>query len=140
MTITYQGLDITQPIQGEIQPAAFSVNLLNAGTAQATILAEEQEAQFKFETERRELQAKIISEQDAAIKAELQAQLDELDTKERERHNENVANELAEQYMQERDAKFEKVKMGAAVVIVLVIVVIVAVIFKNKSKQKKSGN
>jgi len=83
MTITYQdqGLNIMQPIHGEIQVEAFSVNLLNASTTQDTLSLEERAAQLQFETEREELLKKMLSEQDATVKAELQAQLDELNVK-----------------------------------------------------------
>ena len=75
MTIKYQGLNITQPIQGEIQAEAFSVDLLNASTTQGSLSLEEQAAQLQFETEREEILEKMLSEQDATVKAELQAQL-----------------------------------------------------------------
>lgn len=140
MTITYQGLNITQPIQGEIQTEAFSVNLLNASTTQSSLSSEEQAAQLQFETEREELLKKMLSEQDATIKAELQAQLDELDAKERERHNQSVSDQIVEQYMQEREANFSKVVMGAGLVLVLLIVIIGFIIFKQKSKKRDLGN
>lgn len=140
MTITYQGLNITQPIQGEIQAEAFSVNLLNASTTQGTLSLEEQAAQLQFKTEREELLKKMISEQDATVKAELQAQLDELDTQERERHNQSVTDQIVEQHMKEREANFSKVKMGAGLVLVLLIVVIGFIVFKKKSKKKDLGD
>ena len=46
MTIKYQGLNITQPIQGKIQAEAFSVDLLNASTTQGSLSLEEQAAQL----------------------------------------------------------------------------------------------
>jgi|GEM_PF-2497504 len=140
MTITYQGLNITQPIQGELQAEAFLVNLLNASSTQGTFSSEEQAAQLQFGTEREELLKKMISEQDATVKAELRAQLDELDAKERERYNQSVTNQIVEQHMQEREANFSKVKMGAGLVLVLLIAVIGLIVFKQKSKKKDLGN
>lgn len=140
MKITYQGSNIMQPIPGEIQAEGFSVNLLNASSTRETLSMEEQAAQAKFETEREELMAKIIAEQDAAIKAELQAQLDELDAKERDRHNENVSSQLVENYMLERDAQFAKVKTTAGLVLVMFIVVVVVAVFKHKSRKNRSEN
>jgi len=119
MTIKYQGLNITQPIQGEIQAEAFSVDLLNASTTQGSLSLEKQAAQLQFETEREEILEKMLSEQDATVKAELQAQLDELDAKERERHNQSVSDQIVEQHMQKREADFSKVKMGAGLVLAL---------------------
>lgn len=136
MTITYEGFNMTYPIQGEIQAEAFSVSILNASTNQESISMDEQIAQIQFKTEREELLKKIISEQDKDVKAELQAQLDELDTKEMERHNENVTNQLVEQYNQQRDADFAKIKMGAGLILVLFIVLVGFIVFKVKSKKK----
>jgi len=82
----------------------------------------------------------MLSEQDATVKAELQAQLDELDAKERERHNQSVSDQIVEQHMQKREADFSKVKMGAGLVLVLLIVVIGLIVFKQKSKKKNSRN
>jgi len=42
--------------------------------------------------------------------------------------------------MQEREANFSKVKMGAGLVLVLLIVAIGFIVFKQKSKKKDLGN
>lgn len=136
MRITYQGLNIMEPIQGEIKADAFAVSLLNANEVQETLSPEEVVAQNQYKIDSEEILSKLKVEKDPKVQEELLAQLAELDAKERDRLNQKVTENLVEQYEQEQEATSNKTMIGAGIVIVIFIVIIGFMIFNKKRKAK----